>query len=228
MRRNLRNLVLAVLLGTLAASGPLKKAAGQAPPDANRLSAARFRTRRIHLRNGPIPAMPCLDDRAVEGRHRGEGRTRGRLVWREGGGRSERRHLAGPAGGWQMVGPGRSRRRRASGRPALAVLESGVVPAQGRSLVVVQQSGPNVPSWWGELRTSNDGGQTWSKGEHLPEGFLGPIRNKPVQLASGELLCPSSTETLERDSRWRVVFERTPDLGALGARSRRQRRPEVT
>ena len=80
-------------------------------------------------------------------------------------------------------------------------------------LLLFSKVGANVPLWWGELRTSSDGGRTWSKGERLPEGFLGPIKNKPVQLADGELLCPSSTETLERDSRWRVVFERTADLG---------------
>ena len=35
--------------------------------------------------------------------------------------------------------------------------------------------------------------------------MLGPIKNKPVQLANGEILCPSSTENVG----WRVHFERT-------------------
>ena len=44
----------------------------------------------------------------------------------------------------------------------------------------------------------------------LPEGILGPIKNKPVQLGrNGGLLCPTSTE----DGGWRVHFERTDDLG---------------
>jgi len=38
---------------------------------------------------------------------------------------------------------------------------------------------------------------------------LGPIKNKPMQLPGGEVLCPSSTE----DQGWRVHFERTGDLG---------------
>jgi predicted neuraminidase len=43
----------------------------------------------------------------------------------------------------------------------------------------------------------------------LPEGITGPIKDKPVQLANGDLLCPSSTE----NKGWRVHFERTSDLG---------------
>ena len=43
----------------------------------------------------------------------------------------------------------------------------------------------------------------------MPEGILGPIKNKPVQLANGDLLCPVSTE----HAGWRVHFERTSNLG---------------
>ena len=56
---------------------------------------------------------------------------------------------------------------------------------------------------------SSDRGKTWSKPQKLLDGFLGPIKNKPVQLADGSLLCPSSTE----HAGWRVHLERTPDLG---------------
>jgi predicted neuraminidase len=59
------------------------------------------------------------------------------------------------------------------------------------------------------LMTSADGGKKWSKPQRLPEGIVGPIKNKPVQLSSGDVLCPSSSE----DKGWRVHFERTPDLG---------------
>jgi predicted neuraminidase len=47
------------------------------------------------------------------------------------------------------------------------------------------------------------------KPRRLPEGILGPIKNKPVQLPTGDILCPSSTE----DKGWRVHFEWTSDLG---------------
>ena len=69
--------------------------------------------------------------------------------------------------------------------------------------------GPTPSTWWGMLITSEDGGRTWSKPHRLPDGILGPIKNKPVQLANGDLLCPTSSE----HDGWRVHFERTSDLG---------------
>src|SRR5665213_1235209 len=69
--------------------------------------------------------------------------------------------------------------------------------------------GPDPKSWWGMLMTSSDQGKSWSQLRRLPEGILGPIKNKPVQLANNDILCGSSTE----DAGWQVHFERTPDLG---------------
>ena len=82
-------------------------------------------------------------------------------------------------------------------------------PKQG-PLMLFYKVGPSPSTWWGMLITSDDGGKTWSAPRRLPVGFLGPIKNKPVQLANGDLLCPSSSE----EQGWRVHFERTPDLGA--------------
>ena len=59
------------------------------------------------------------------------------------------------------------------------------------------------------LKTSDDGGSTWSAPRRLPAGFLGPIKNKPVQLPNGDILSPSSGE----DNGCRVHFERSRDLG---------------
>ena len=73
--------------------------------------------------------------------------------------------------------------------------------------------GPSPRRWWGETRTSQDGGRTWSEAERLPEGILGPIKNKPVILADGSIISPSSTESDERPSTWRIHFERTIDDG---------------
>ena len=70
--------------------------------------------------------------------------------------------------------------------------------------------GPSPSTWWGMLITSSDGGRTWSAPRRLPDGILGPIKNKPVQLANGDLLSPSSTEG---EAGWRVHFERSSDLG---------------
>jgi len=76
-------------------------------------------------------------------------------------------------------------------------------------LMLFYKVGPNPSTWWGMLTTSEDGGRTWSQPRRLPEGIAGPIKNKPVQLANGDILCPSSTE----NGGWRVHFERTSDLG---------------
>lgn len=80
-------------------------------------------------------------------------------------------------------------------------------------LLLFYKVGPSPQTWWGELRTSADGGRTWGAAQKLPNGIYGPIKNKPVQLADGTILCPTSDETDEKPSKWRVYFERTSDLG---------------
>ena len=65
------------------------------------------------------------------------------------------------------------------------------------------------------MKDSADGGKTWSPARRLPEGILGPIKNKPVALPDGSILCGSSTE----DNGWRVHFERTADLGLTWTRT---------
>ena len=76
-------------------------------------------------------------------------------------------------------------------------------------LMLFYKVGPSPSSWWGMLRTSTDAGKTWGNATRLPDGILGPIKNKPVQLANGDLLSPTSTE----HEGWRVHFERSRDLG---------------
>lgn len=78
-------------------------------------------------------------------------------------------------------------------------------------LLLFYKVGPSPSTWWGMLTTSKDDGKTWSAPRRLPDGILGPIKNKPVQLANGDILCGSSSEGADG---WRVHFERTPDLGA--------------
>ena len=91
-------------------------------------------------------------------------------------------------------------------------------PKEG-PLLLFYKVGPDPQRWWGVLRRSSDGGKTWSEAERLPDGFLGPIKNKPIELASGDLLCPSSSETPTKPSEWRVHFERTPDQGKTWEKS---------
>ena len=79
--------------------------------------------------------------------------------------------------------------------------------------------GPSPSTWWGELKTSTDGGKTWSAAQKLPKGIFGPIKNKPVQLANGDILCPTSNETDTKPSAWAIYFERTSDLGKTWTRT---------
>jgi len=76
-------------------------------------------------------------------------------------------------------------------------------------LLLFYKVGPAPAKWWGMMTTSADDGKTWSKPSRLPDGILGPIKNKPVQLANGDILCGSSTE----GNGWKVHFERTADFG---------------
>ena len=87
-------------------------------------------------------------------------------------------------------------------------------PKEG-PLLLFYKVGPNPSRWWGMMLSSKDNGKTWSEARKLPEGMLGPIKNKPVQLADGTLLCPSSTE----HAGWRIHLERTPDLGVTWTKS---------
>jgi predicted neuraminidase len=86
-------------------------------------------------------------------------------------------------------------------------------------LLLFYKVGPSPAKWWGELKTSTDGGKTWSSARRLPEGILGPIKNKPVQLPNGDILCGTSTETTPKPSKWQVHFERSSDLGATWSKT---------
>ena len=87
-------------------------------------------------------------------------------------------------------------------------------PSRG-PLVLFYKVGPSPRQWWGLARTSADGGRTWSEAVRLPDGVLGPIRAKPVELPDGDVLAGSSTE----NAGWVVHMERwTPgDLASTRA-----------
>ncbi|MEO7415060.1 MAG: sialidase family protein [Opitutaceae bacterium] len=78
-------------------------------------------------------------------------------------------------------------------------------------LVLFYKVGPSPSQWWGMMMTSSDQGKTWSEPRRLPEGILGPIKNKPVVLADGAWLSGSSTEG--NPDGWRVHFEISRDSG---------------
>ena len=62
--------------------------------------------------------------------------------------------------------------------------------------------GSRVSDWVGYVKTSTDEGRTWSAAQQLPDGFLGPIKNK-MHVVGDKIIAPSSTE----GNSWRVHFE---------------------
>ncbi len=76
-------------------------------------------------------------------------------------------------------------------------------PSQG-PLILFYKVGPSPETWWGVMKASKDNGRTWSDAILLPKGFLGPIKNKPIELQDETILCPTSTE----NEGWKVHFEK--------------------
>lgn len=93
-------------------------------------------------------------------------------------------------------------RRKACWNPVLFQVPGG-------DLILFYKIGLKVSDWSGWLVRSRNGGKTWSNREPLPEGFLGPIKNKP-EYVNGRIICPSSTEG---SNGWRVHFEISDDKG---------------
>ena len=79
----------------------------------------------------------------------------------------------------------------------------------GGDLLLFYKIGPSPAKWKGYIKTSADGGITWSAQRALPDNILGPIKNKPVLLKDGTLLSPTSTE----GKGWQVHFEASKDFG---------------
>ena len=93
-------------------------------------------------------------------------------------------------------------RRKACWNPVLFQLTDG-------ELLLFFKIGTKVADWTGWLTRSKDGGKTWSTKEPLPEGFLGPVKNKPEYI-NGRIIAPSSTEGKQG---WRLHFEISDDNG---------------
>jgi predicted neuraminidase len=95
-------------------------------------------------------------------------------------------------------------------------------PREG-PLMLFYKVGPDPRRWWGMLTTSADHGRSWDPPRRLPEGILGPVKNKPVQLADGRILCPTSEEfparSADEKETWSVHFEVTRDLGRTWERT---------
>jgi predicted neuraminidase len=79
----------------------------------------------------------------------------------------------------------------------------------GGDLLLFYKVGPSPSTWKGWLKASKDNGLTWSEAKALPDGFIGPVKNKPVLVRNQRLVAPSSKE----DNGWQVHFEISDDFG---------------
>jgi alpha-L-fucosidase len=78
-------------------------------------------------------------------------------------------------------------------------------------LFLFYKVGPNPREWWGMYKKSRDNGTNWSAAVRLPDGVIGPVKNKPIQLTDGTILSPSSTES--KTEVWKAHIERSSDQG---------------
>src|SRR4051794_4895040 len=83
--------------------------------------------------------------------------------------------------------------------------------AKDGALYLHYKVGPNPREWWAMYKASADDGNTWSAARPLPTGFLGPIKNKPLQLADGNILYPSSVESKD-EQHWTIHMEQSDEM----------------
>ncbi len=108
---------------------------------------------------------------------------------------------AGPIGP-NFKGDVSNARRKACWNPVLFQ-----IPGQ-KEIMLFFKIGSKVADWTGWVTRSSDGGRTWSQREPLPEGILGPIKNKPEYI-NGRIISPSSRE----GNGWRAWIEMSDDNG---------------
>lgn len=78
--------------------------------------------------------------------------------------------------------------------------------ARDGKLYLHYKVGKNPREWWAVYKVSTDNGASWSQATNLPEKFLGPIKNKPIQLDDGSVLYGSSVESVN-DNLWTIHME---------------------
>lgn len=78
--------------------------------------------------------------------------------------------------------------------------------SKSQNLYLFYKVGKNPREWFGAMTVSKDNGISWSAPKYLPKGILGPIKNKPVEVTQGVILCGSSTESID-NKEWRVHVE---------------------
>ncbi len=81
-------------------------------------------------------------------------------------------------------------------------------PEKG-SLLLFYKTGPKVKEWKGHIARSNNQGTDWKHDKVMKDGLFGAIKNKPVMLANGRIIAPSSDER----NGWSIHFEISDNHG---------------
>lgn len=77
-------------------------------------------------------------------------------------------------------------------------------PPGDAPLILFLKVGSHPGDWWGEVMFSSDAGRTFGGRHRLPDGFVGPVRSKPILIDDdATLLCGSSSES----NGWQLHFE---------------------
>ena len=95
--------------------------------------------------------------------------------------------------------------------------------AKGGRLLLFFKVGHEPSKWRGFMTWSGDDGRSWEPSHALPKGFIGPDKDKPMQLADGTILCGSSAE----DGGWRVHFEFTDPTASKWSKTESLNDPSV-
>ena len=82
-------------------------------------------------------------------------------------------------------------------------------------LVLFYKVGRDIDWWRGEMLVSRDDGKTSGEKQRLPEFFVGPVKNKPVQLADGSLLAGSSVNAAQGITHQLGRFHQMAQVGVV-------------
>ncbi|WP_372368354.1 exo-alpha-sialidase [Candidatus Uabimicrobium sp. HlEnr_7] len=72
-----------------------------------------------------------------------------------------------------------------------------------KRLILFYKTGIMPSRWCGVKIESEDYGKNWSDPQKLPQGIVGPTKNKPLALAGNEFVCGSSRES----PYWQIYME---------------------
>ena len=113
---------------------------------------------------------------------------------------ASRREAGAPAGSGRWSAP-----RKLASEPGQPCWNPVLFHDAAGRLWLYWKVGPSPDRWSGARAVSTDGGETFGPPEILPAGILGPVKDKPLVLPGGDVLCGSSVESYRA---WTVWVER--------------------